>query len=240
MKSATNRKIDAHRSVYTKAFFQDLFSKLSTNDKAKLNRIKEGILLAEKQYLRDIQSYEKQIPAHIAKKKIKKIRLQLDSTHKELSKLFNSNWSYPTTIALLAEIEGKHPELKGFAQDLYPDDEMFRSICSNKILTTLAALSQALKIATAKAKPLSKNKSLILENWLTSFSSVLEDAFDRPLKNRKYDGGRYSNNKGELYDSDLLLYIIKPIAPKTTLSQIETALKSSRGERLNPPWLDYL
>lgn len=73
-------------------------------------------------------------------------------------------------------------------------------------------------------------------------SAQLEPVIGHKLEQSHYykqgKKGEYISKK-EISDSELLLFIISPLDPNVTISQLETAIKETRKERHNAPWDNY-
>ena len=73
-------------------------------------------------------------------------------------------------------------------------------------------------------------KSRSLNYWIVSIAPTLEPIIGHKLEQSRYHKGQYIS-KREIGDSELLKFIIEPLDPNITISQIETAIKETHKER---------
>jgi hypothetical protein len=230
-------------SEYDSVFFEKLFEKLSLKDKKKQQLLERSILNAASNYFSFYEDYLNHVPDHKAREEIKYISKEMKNIKKRLPKIFKDRLRLSQVgRAFLKECKQKHPELKGLVTDIEVKENEFFTVHRTLVFLTVfdclhAAFDQTGK--SYKKKLFKPTKSEAIEHWLTSFSSVLESILERPLQQRRYEPKRgFIDKKDKIYDSDILLFILKPICPNATLTQIERAIKETKDERLNPPWED--
>lgn len=234
-----------NENSYTKDFFKGLCEKIDLKDASVKADLERSIILSTQAYIRYYREYLRQLAAHEVEKELKKTVNHIDKAAKSLVKVYASGNYGPDIVNNLYDvILKKYPSLHGTLKEIRRGDGQSFTITSPlKTLDFLASMGDAIE-STVKNFPSRKTtpKSIALYHWVMILSAQLEPIIGHKLEQSHYykDGknGEYVSKK-KLSDSELLLFIIKPLDPNITISQIETAIKETRKERHNAPWDSY-
>ena len=237
-------KTIGNENSYTKEFFDELCQKLNLTDKAKKADLGQYIILAAQKYMSLYGEYERQLAAHEVEKELKKALNHIDKAAESLVKVYASGNYGPDIVNNLYDvIVEKYPSMRGTLTEIRRGNAHTTITSPLKTLDFLASMGDAID-RTVKNFPSRKTtpKSTALYNWLMIIAAKLE-----PIIGHKFEQSHYykEGNKGayiskkEMSDSELLLYIIAPLDPNVTISQMETAIKDTRNERHDAPWDNY-
>lgn len=242
---SNNLKPIGNEKSYTKEFFDTLYDKIALTDSKKKADLRRSIILATQAYIRNYAEYIRQLASHEIEKELKKVVSHIDKAADSLMKVYASG-NYGENIAnnLYDVIVQKYPSMHGTLNEIRRGDGQSITITSPlKSLDFLASMGDAVdmiikKFPSHKTTP----KSIALYHWIMILSAKLEPIIGHKLEQSHYykEGkkGEYISKK-EISDSELLLFIISPLDPNVTISQLETAIKETRKERNNDPWDNY-
>lgn len=233
-----------NENSYTPEFFSELCKKINLTDKDKKADLGHSIILAAQKYMSVYDEYLRQLAAHEVERELKKIVNHIDKAAESLVKVYASG-NYGTDIVnnLYNVIVEKYPSMVGTLNEIRRDSGYAVITSPLKALDFLASMGDAIE-RTIKNFPSKKGtpRSYALCYWIMILSAELEPIIGRKLEQSRYRkterGGEYISKK-EMNDSELLLFIIAPLDPNVTISQIETALKETRKERHESPWDNY-
>jgi len=231
-----NQKPLGNENSYTPEFLENLYKKIGLTDKQTQNRLRQAIILATQAYIRNYNDKQKQLSTHEIKTELKKTINHIDKAAQSLIKVYSSgNYGEEITNNLYAVILEKYPILHGTLPHLK------NSIKKSPIqsLELLGALADGIDSTLKNAEPPERTtKRYALYHWIMILSAHLEPIIGHKLEQSRYYKGEYIS-KRKLSDSELLKFIITPLDPQVTISQLETAIKETRTERYNSPWNDY-
>lgn len=233
-----------NENSYTPEFFAELCEKINLTDRNKKSALKLYIKLAAQKYTNLYGEYLRQIAKHEAKKELKNALKHIEKATDSLFRIYASGHYGSDIISniddlIALDISCVHKTPK----EMQREDDPFCIISPVISLNYIASLEEALEL-TIKNFPSQKTapKSIALYSWIMVLSAELEPIIGRKLEQSRYHktdkGGEYISKK-EMNDSELLLFIISPLDPNVTISQIETALKDTRKERHEAPWDNY-
>ncbi len=227
-------------AVYSQNFYENLFQRLEVTAQSDKYTLKQSIKLAADAYLTHYGNYERELPAHEIKDKLEKSLKHIEKAIEHLTQVSaNRYYSEALTNNLFDVIDKKYPSLNSLLNEIIRTNDFFVISSPTRSLDLLSAMTdgieQTLKNFESEKKP---NKSEALYHWIMILSAKLEPIIGHKLEQSQYYKGEYIS-KREISDSELLLFIIKPLAPNVTQSQIETAIKDTRQERHDAPWHDY-
>ncbi|MFA7276624.1 MAG: hypothetical protein WC043_07470 [Pseudobdellovibrionaceae bacterium] len=233
-----------NENSYTLEFFVKLCEKINLTDKKKKTDLGRSVVLAAQKYMSLYGEHQRQIAAHEVEKELRRVINHIDKAADSYVKVCASG-NYGTDIVnnLYSIIVEKYPSMRGTLNEIRRDRGYAVITSPIKALDFLASMSDAIE-QTVKNFPSKRTatKSIALYNWIMILSAELEPILGRKLEQSRYQktdkGGEYISKKG-MNDSELLLFIIAPLDPNVTVSQIETALKETRKERHESPWDDY-
>jgi hypothetical protein len=243
-KTKTLKKI-GNEDSYTKEFFENLYEKINLKDANQKEDLKRAIILSAQSYMRHYDEYLRQLAAHEVKKELKKVVDHIDKAAGSLIKVYASG-NYGTDIVnnLYDTISKKYPSLHSILKEIKRGDGISISITSPlRTLPLLEAMAEGIErtLKNYKSKKTTP-KSIALYHWIMILSAQLEPILGHKLEQSRYhkseEGGSYISKK-KISDSELLLFIIEPLDPNVTISQIETAIKETRKERHDSPWENY-
>lgn len=224
-------------TVYSPEFFEELFQKIGITAQPERYALKQAIKLATDAYLTHCENHVRELPAGVIKDKLEKSLKNIDKASNFLDEVYTSSYYSEAVINNLFDvIDRKYPTLHNLLDEIIrPND--FGVITSPRrslvLLTAMAdGIKQTLENFESEKTP---NKSEALYHWIMVLSATLEPLLGRKLEQSRYHNGEYVSKK-EMNDSELLLFIIKPLAPDVTISQLETAIKKTHQERHNAPW----
>ncbi|MCB9989972.1 MAG: hypothetical protein H6867_01170 [Rhodospirillales bacterium] len=220
-------------NLYTPEFFEELFYKLNLKEVSKKYELQQQIFSAGEAYLRWITYSKEQLPAHKIQKELEKTLSYIQKAQASINKVHASgNYNHEIADSFYNVIDSKYLSLESIKNEIRDPDGIF--IMKNNPEKTddlLFAMSDGIKYAL-KHYPVRKTmtKSRALNYWIMILSAKLEPIIGHKLEQSRYHKGKYIS-KREISDSELLKFIIEPIDPNVTISQIETAIKETRKDR---------
>lgn len=234
-----------NENSYTKEFFEQLYNKINPKNAVTKANLEYSIMLAAQAYMNLYNDYKRQLAAHEIEKELKKVINHMDKAAESLIKVYASG-NYGTEIVnnLYNVIREKYPSLHGTLKQIRRGSGGFITIASPlRSIDFLASIGDAVQRTLKSFRPKKTAiKSAALYRWVMIISTQLEPIIGHKLEQSHY----YKNTQGEKYiskkkisDSELLLFIISPLDPNVTISQIETAIKETRKERHSAPWNNY-
>jgi hypothetical protein len=234
-----------NENSYTKEFFEELYEKIDLKDASAKADLERFIILAAQAYMRYYGEYLRQLAAHEIKKELKKVVNHIDKAAESFIKVYASG-NYGTDIVnnLYDVISEKYPSLHGMLKEIKRGNGKSISITSPaRSLPLLEAMAEGINRTLKNYKSQKTTpKSTALYHWIMILSAQLEPIIGHKLEQSRYhkteNGGEYISKK-EISDSELLLFIIEPLDPNVTISQIETAIKETRKGRHDAPWDNY-
>lgn len=231
MKQAALQELNNEHS-YTDNFFGELYSKLNLKDPDLQYDLKERTISAAETYLRYYGFYETELPPHKMRKELQKALNHINKAKSSLNIVYQSgNYDREMAYGLHEAIDENHPLLRNLLREIIGNEPFIPSISPEKALTLLSAVTDGIECTLEKHKPRNTTtKSRALNRWLVVLSSKLELVLKRKIEQSRYHNGEYIS-KRELSDADLLQFIINPIDPNVTISQLETAIKETHKER---------
>lgn len=222
----------ANENSYTPEFFTELFSVLGVEDNNLKLELKNKISISARSYLRGYNFYNSLSP-HEIKKELERALQHIEKAESSLKTVFQSeNFSNELVNSFYDQIKIYYPSLKGILPEIRDE----RHFGLNKIeaptntMQLLCVISDSIKRALKYGSFRSYKKSNTLNHWIVSIASILEPILGHKLEQSRYHKGEYIS-KREVGDSELLKFIIEPIDPNVTISQIETAIKETHKER---------
>ena len=233
-----------NENSYTKEFFEELYEKINLKDQTKKADLKRIIILATQAYMRHYNEYLRQVAAHKIKKELEKAVSHIDKSVEALIKVFASGNYGPDIVNNLHDtISEKFPSLHGMLKEIKREGPGIFITSPVRSLPLLEAMAEGIHrtLKSYKSKKTTP-KSSALYHWIMILSAELEPIIGHKLEQSRYHktekGGEYISKK-KISDSELLLFIIEPLDPNVTISQIETAIKETRKERHDAPWVNY-
>lgn len=218
--------------AYTPEFFTELFNILGIKDQNLKLELKNQIPISARSYIRGYNFYDSLSP-HEIKKDLQKALQHIEKAQSSLEKVFQSeNFSHELVNSFYEQIKFYYPSLFGFLPEIR-DERHFglnKIDAPKKTMQLLSVISNSIKRALEQGRFRTYTKSHALNIWIISLSAVLEPIIDHKLEQSRYHKGEYIS-KRDMSDSELLQFIIKPIDPNVTISQIETAIKETHKER---------
>lgn len=225
------------REAYTQEFYEELFNKIEINNRTHQKSFKDTIEDAADAYLTYSEHHAREIPINKVKTKLQQSLKHLNKASEGLENLFSSSThSISLMNNLFDVIYKKHPPLHGLLDEIIPPNALYVEMTSPmRSLALLQAMAEGIEqtldyLDDEDVHEEKFNKSEALYRWVMILSAMLEPTIGRKLEQSRYHEGEYIS-KRELNDSELLLFIIKPLDPNVTISQIETAIKQTRQER---------
>ena len=239
-----NTKSKGNENSYTKEFFDELCEKIKLTDHNLKPDLSRAVILAAQFYMRHYNGYERQLPPHEVKKELNKAKRHLEKATEGLKTVYMSgNYGEDIMDNLHDIISESCPALQGIQKEIKRKNLFGEIVSPMRSIPLIKSMSDALD-RTLKSYKIRKTapKSIALYHWLMILSAKLEPALERKLEQSCYykmdKGGDYIS-KRDISDSELLLFILEPLDPNVTRSQMETALKETRKERHDTPWDDY-
>ena len=233
-----------NENSYTPEFFAELCKKINLTDGAQKADLRHYIILAAQKYMNYYGEYQRQLAAHEVEKELRKVANYLGKAQESLWKVIMSgNYAEDIVNNLYDVISKQHPPLHGLLKEIKRDGPFISGISPARSLPLLSSMEEAVE-RIVKNFPSKKGtpRSDALYYWIMILSAQLEPIIGRKLEQSRYHktdkGGEYVSKK-EMNDSELLLFIIAPLDPNVTISQIETAIKETRKERYEAPWDNY-
>ena len=229
---------------YTKEFLEELYEKINLKDPTAKANLRQHIILATQKYISYYNEYQRQLAAHEIKKELQKAIKNIDKVAESIIKV-NSSGNYGEEMAdnLYNVISEKYPSLHPMLEGIKIEHEFSTVYRPLKSVEILAAISEGIdRTLENYIPPKTTPKSVALYHWIMILSAELEPIIGHKLEQSHYykegNKGEYISKK-KISDSELLLFIIEPLAPNVTISQIETEIKKTRKERHDAPWNDY-
>lgn len=242
-RSSDLKKIGNENS-YTKEFFDELYTKITVEDRTVKAVLERTIILAAQAYMTHYGEYLRQLVAHEVEKELKKVVNHIDKAAGSFVKVVASG-SYGEDIVnnLYDVIVEKYPSMRGTLTEIRRSSPYAVVTSPLKALDFLASIGDAIDLTVKNSSsPKRTPRSIALYHWIMILSAKLEPIIGHKLEQSHYykEGkkGEYISKK-EMSDAELLLFIISPLDPNATISQIETAIKDTRKERHNAPWDNY-
>lgn len=229
------------REAYTQEFYEELFNKISVNNRTDQSTFKNTIEKAADAYLTHSKHHAREIPIHKVKTELQRSLNHINKASGGLEKLFSSSTHSVALINNLFDvIDRKHPPLHNLLDKIIPPNAHMEMTSPMHSLALLKAMAEGIEqtldhLEDEDTHEEKFNKSEALYRWLMIISATLEPMVGRKLEQSRYHQGEYIS-KRELNDSELLLFIIRPLDPNVTISQIETAIKQTRQERHDTLW----
>lgn len=230
--AASSIKDIANENSYKPEFFTKLFSILSIEDQNLRLELKKQISVSARSYIRGYNFYNSLSP-HEINKELEKALQHIEKAESSLNKVFQSeNFSNELVNSFYEQIKFDYPSLMGFLPEIRDERHFgFNKIdARTKTMQLLSVISDSIKHALERGRFRTYTKSHALNCWIVSIASVLEPILGHKLEQSRYHKGEYIS-KREMGDSELLKFIIEPIDPHITTSQIETAIKETHKER---------
>jgi len=227
-------------ALYSQDFYEQLYQKIEITTQSDKHILKQAIKLAADAYLTHYGNYERELPAHEIKDKLEKSLKHIEKAIEPLTQVSpNRYYSEALTNNLFDVIDRKYPSLNSLLNEIIRTNDFFEINSPNRSLDLLSAMKDGIEQTLANFETeKTPNKSEALYNWIMILSTKLEPIIGHKLEQGRYHKGEYIS-KRETSDSELLLFIIEPLDPNVTQSQIETAIKNTRQERNDAPWNDY-
>lgn len=229
---ANSIKNIGHENSYTPEFFAELFSILGVDDHDLKLDIEKQISVLARSYIRGYNFYSS-LPPHKIKEELEKALHHLEKAESSLEQVFQSkNFSNELVNGFYEQIKIYHTSLKGFLPEIRDENHFgFNKIdAPTKTMQLLSTISDSIKRALKYGRFKSFKKSNALNHWVISMEHLLEKIIGHKFQQSRYHKGEYIS-KREVGDSELLKFIIEPIDPNVTISQIETAIKETYKER---------
>lgn len=233
-----------NENSYTKEFLEELYKKINLKDASTKSDLKQHIILATQKYINYYNEYRRQLAAHEVKKELQKANKNIYKVAESLIKINNSgNYGEEMADNLCNIISEKYPSLHHMLEMIKIDREFTTIYRPLKSVEILAAISEGIdRTLENYTPPKTTPKSVALYHWIMILSAELEPIIGHKLEQSHYykegNKGEYISKK-KISDSELLLFIIEPLDPNVTISQIETEIKKTRKERHDAPWNDY-
>lgn len=229
-----------NENSYTPEFFRELCEKIDLHDTDAKNTLSRTIILATQAYVRNYSNHVRELPTHEIKKELQKALSNIDKAANSLVKVSTSGYYGEALVNNLFDvINRKYPSLHGVLNAIIRPSRFGTITSPTRSLDLLAAmadgLEQTLENFESQKTP---NRSEALYHWIMILSAKLEPIIGHKLEQSRYHNGEYIS-KRKLGDSELLHFIIAPLDPNVTISQLETAIKETHQERHNAPWNDY-
>ena len=217
---------------YTPEFFDELFNILDIENHNLKSELKEQISISGRSYKRGYNFYNS-LPPHKIQKELQKALSHTEKAESSLDKVLKSeNFGNELVDRFYEQIKYHHPSLTGFLPELR-DEKHFgfnKTDAPTKTMQLLSVISDSIKSALEHGRFRTYTKSHALNRWIVLIAPVLEPIIGHKLEQSRYHKGEYIS-KREIGDSELLKFIIEPLDPKITISQIETAIKETHKER---------
>jgi len=240
-----NLKKTGNENSYSKEFFENLYEKINLKNAKQKSELECAVILAAQAYMRHYDEYLRQLSAHEVKKELRKVIDHIDKAAKSLVKVYGSgNYGEDIVNNLHSAISEKYPSLQSILKEIKRGNGSAVSITSPlRTLPLLEAMAEGIErtLKNYKSKKTTP-KSIALYHWIMILSASLEPILGYKLEQSRYQRtteGVAHISKKAISDSELLLFMIKPLDPNVTISQIETAIKETRKERHYAPWEHY-
>ncbi|MAI61993.1 MAG: hypothetical protein CBB87_05800 [Micavibrio sp. TMED27] len=217
---------------YSSEFFDELFNILDIEDHSLKVELEKQISVSARSYIRGYNFYDS-LPPHKIKEELEKALQHIEKAESSLDKVFQSeNFSNELVNGFYEQIKFHYPSLMGFLPEIR-DEKHFgfnKTDAPTKTMQLLSVISDSIKRSLEYSRFRSFKKSNTLNHWVISIERLLEKIIGHKFQQSRYHKGEYIS-KREIGDSELLKFIIEPIDPNVTISQIETAIKETHKER---------
>lgn len=230
--AASSIKDIANENSYKPEFFTKLFSILSIEDQNLRLELEKQISVSARSYIRGYNFYNSLSP-HEINKELEKALQHIEKAKSSLNKVFQSeNFRNELVDSFYEQIKIYYPSLKGVLPEIRDERHFgFNKIdAPTKAMQLLSVIADSIKRALKYGSFRNYKKSNALNHWIVSMAAILEPIIGHKFQQSRYHKGKYIS-KREIGDSDLLKFIIEPIDPHITISQIETAIKETHKER---------
>lgn len=223
---------------YSDEFFAELFTILNVEDNDLKSELKAEILDSARCYMYPYITQELSLPPNAIKSELKKAQTHIKKAEQSLAKVFESgNFDDELVNIFYDRIEGFYPSLLSILGEIRYMPLKFginREDAPKNIIKLLSLFDESIELALERDSFRKLKKLDSLMRWLTSIAPILEKIIGRKLQQSRYyktdKGGEYIS-KNEIADSELLKFIITPLNPDISISQIETAIKETHKER---------
>ncbi|MCB9989044.1 MAG: hypothetical protein H6868_06890 [Rhodospirillales bacterium] len=220
--------------AYTPEFFTELFSILGVEDHNLKTELKNQIYLSARSYIRSHSFYETSLPPNEIKRELQKAVTHLQKAETSLEKVLNSgNFQLELIDSFCRRLEWNYPSLKGHLNKIREQPLEFglnKADAPEKVMQLLYVILDSIEFTMDEVDFRKFKKSRSLNHWIVLIAPVLEPVIGHKLEQSRYYKGEYIS-KREMGDSELLKFIIQPLEPSITISQIETAIKETHKER---------
>ncbi len=241
---SNNLKKIGNEDSYTREFFEELYEKINIKDAYTKSNLRRSIIEATQKYINYYNEYRRQLASHEIKKELQKATKNIEKVAESLIKVNNSgNYGEEMADNLYNVISERYPSLHSMLEEIKIEHKFSTIYRPLKSVEILAAISEGIdRTLENYTPPKTTPKSVALYHWIMILSAELEPIICHKLEQSHYykegNKGEYISKK-KISDSELLLFIIKPLDPNVTISQIETTIKETRKERHEAPWDDY-
>lgn len=240
-KAAANSIKDiGNENSYTSEFFEEFFQKIRLTAQSEKTVLKRTIMLATQAYVRNYSNHVRELPAHEIKDKLEKTLKHINKAADSLSEVYTSEYYSEAVINNLYDvIDKKYPTLHILLDQIIRSTHAGTITSPARSFVLLAAMADGIEQTLENFEhEKTPNKSDALYHWIMILSAKLEPIIGHKLEQSRYHKGEFIS-KREISDSELLLFIIEPLDPNVTQSQIETAIKDTHKERRDAPWDNY-
>lgn len=223
---------------YSDEFFTELFTILNVEDNHLKLKLKAEVLNSASRYMYPYITQELSLPPNLIKSELKKAQNHIKKAEQSLSKVFKSgNFDDELVNIFYDRIEGYYPSLLSLLGEIRYMPLKFgmnREDAPKNIIKLLSLFDESIESALERKEFRKLKRIDSLTRWLISIAPMLEKTIGRKLQQSRYyktdKGGEYIS-KNEIADSELLRFIISPLNPDISISQIETAIKETHKER---------
>ncbi len=235
-----NIKNIGNENSYTPDFFEELFQKIGLTAHQDKYVLKRTIILATQAYVRNYENHVRELPAHEIKDKLEKTLKHINKATDPLSEVYTSEYYSEAIINNLYDvIDKRYPTLHSLLDEIIRPSHLGTITSPARSLVLLSAMADGIEQTLENFEhEKTPNKSEALYHWIMILSAKLEPILGHKLEQSRYHKGEYIS-KREVSDSELLLFIMNPLDPNVTQSQIETAIKDTLKERRDAPWDNY-
>lgn len=232
-----------NENSYSPEFFEELYEMLRVFRRRKRRALKQAILNSAQAYMYYFDAYHHELPPSEIKKELKKSHSNIQKAGESIGSVIGSgNYGDHIVESLHNVISEKYPSLHSLLPHIKKD--YFGTIYSPaSSLALLSAMQDGIQktldnLPERKTTP----RSDALNEWVMALSVTLEQIIRRRLEQARYyktdKGGEYIS-KRKMSDSELLYFIIEPLDSNVTISQLETAIKETREQRLSSHKIDF-
>ena len=223
---------------YSDEFFTELFTMLNVEDNGLKLELKSEILNSARSYMYPYITLELSLPPNAINNELKKAQTHIKKAEQSLAKVFESgNFDDELVNIFYDRIEGYYPSLLSLLGEIRSMPLKFgmnREDAPENIIKLLSLFDESIESALERNSFRKLKKLDSLTRWLILIAPMLEKVIGRKIQQSRYyktdKGGEYIS-KNEITDSELLKFIITPLNPDISISQIETAIKETHKER---------